>query len=258
MSGKVVVITGASSGIGAATAKRLTADGHSLVLAARRADKLAAVAAECGGQAVTVTTDVCKRGDVARLRDQAIAAFGQVDVWLNNAGRGINREVTELSDEDFDEMMLVNTKSALYGMQAIVPHFKARGTGHVINVSSMLTRLPTASFRAAYSAAKSALNALTAALRQELLATHPGIRVSLIIPGSVPGEFQAASIGGTPAVNPPGAAAPQKPEDIAEVVAEVIRHPVPEAYTRPEFEDVIRKYYEDVAAFELARVPKSS
>jgi NADP-dependent 3-hydroxy acid dehydrogenase YdfG len=257
MTKKVVVITGASSGIGAATAKRLAADGHSLVLAARRHDKLSAVAAECGG-AVTVATDVSRRADVEQLRDQAIAAFGHVDVWLNNAGRGITRDVLDLTDQDFDEMMLVNTKSALYGMQAIVPHFKARGTGHVINVSSMLTRVPTAPFRSAYSAAKAALNMLTASLRQDLLASHPGIHVSLIIPGSVPGEFQRASIGGMPATNPPGAAAPQTPQEIAEVVAGVIAHPTPEAYTSPEFERVIREYLDDITTFERGRFVASS
>ena len=256
MKGKVVVITGASSGIGAATARRLAADGHALVIAARREDKLLEVAADCG--AVAVPADVSRRADLESLRDRALAAFGHVDVWLNNAGRGINRHVLELSDEDFDEMMLVNTKSALYGMQAIVPHFKSRGRGHLINISSMLTRLPTAPFRSAYSAAKAALNMLTASLRQDLLASHPDIHVSLIIPGSVPGEFQQASIGGTPAVNPPGAAAPQTPQQIAEVIARVINAPVPEAYTSPEFEVVIRRYYDDITAFERSRFASTS
>src|SRR5207253_7826900 len=135
----------------------------------------------------------------------------------------------ELTDEELDEMMLVNTKSALYGMQSIVPHFKSRGQGHVINVSSMLTRVPTAPFRSAYSAAKAALNMLTASLRMDMLAEHPHIHVSLILPGSVPGEFQKKSLGGTPAVNPPGGAPPQTPEDVAEVIAQVIDNPVAEA-----------------------------
>jgi short-subunit dehydrogenase len=147
-------------------------------------------------------------------------------------------------------MMLVNVKSALYGMQAIVPHFTSRGEGHIVNVSSMLTRVPTATFRSAYSAAKAALNMLTASLRMDLQASFDRIHVSLILPGSVPGEFQKNALGGTPSVNPPGGAPPQKPEDVAEVIARVIDHPVPEAYTSPAFSDFARRYYEDVAAFE--------
>ncbi len=154
--------------------------------------------------------------------------------------------------------MLVNTKSAIYGMQAIVPHFRARGEGHVINVSSMLTRVPTAPFRSAYSAAKAALNMLTTSLRMEMLAENPRIHVSLIIPGSVPGEFQTNSIGGTPAINPPGAAPPQTPEDVADVIASVIDNPVAEAYTSPLFQDAARRYFENIAEFERSRTPASS
>jgi short-subunit dehydrogenase len=232
----------------------MAAAGHTVVLAARRADKLKAVAEGCGGSTLAILADVTKRADVETLRDKAIAAFGHVDVWVNNAGRGINRSVLDLTDLEFDEMMLVNTKSALYGMQAIVPHFMSRGAGHVINVSSMLTRVPTAGFRSAYSAAKAALNMLTASLRQDLLASYPGVHVSLVIPGSVPGEFQNSSIGGTPAFNPPGAAPPQTPVEVAAVIVALIGNPVAEVYTSPLFEGVACTYYEDVDAFERARV----
>src|SRR5205823_11482986 len=97
--------------------------------------------------------DVTRREDVKRLRDEALAAFGSVDVWVNNAGRGINASVLELTDEQFDQMMAVNVKSALYGMQAIVPHFQERGRGHLINVSSFLSRVPIASYWSAYNVA---------------------------------------------------------------------------------------------------------
>src|SRR5881394_783258 len=120
---KSIVITGASAGIGAAMARRLGRDGNNLVLAARRARELAVVAGESGTNARTVVADVTRREDVERLRDQAFDAFGSVDVWINNAGRGITRSVLELTDDDFDEMMRVDVKSALYGMQAIVPYF---------------------------------------------------------------------------------------------------------------------------------------
>jgi len=93
----------------------------------------------------------------ARAR-AALAKFGHIDVWVNNAGRGISRLVSELTDEDIDEMMLVNVKSALYGMQAVLAHFGERGSGRIINVSSMLGRVPFAPIRSAYPASKHALN----------------------------------------------------------------------------------------------------
>src|SRR6185503_18759951 len=102
---KTIVITGASSGIGAAIARRLGRDGNHLALAARRAEALQAVAAECGPNALAVVADVTRRQDVERLRDEALRAFGAVDVWINNAGRGITRSVLDLTDADVDEMM---------------------------------------------------------------------------------------------------------------------------------------------------------
>src|SRR5439155_20685387 len=141
-------------------------------------------------------TDVTRRADVERLRDRALASFGHVDVWINNAGRGIRKNVLELTDEDVDAIMAVNVKSALYGMQAIVPHFIQRGRGHLINVSSFLSRVPLATFRSAYKAAKAALNALTANLRMDLAAAHPNIRVSLVMPGMVTTEFDRNALGG--------------------------------------------------------------
>ena len=140
MESKVIVITGASSGIGAALARQRAGAGDTLVLAARRPDKLAAVAAACGSRTLAVPADVTVRADVERLRDAALDAVGRVDVWVNNAGRGINRGVLELTDDELDAMFLVNTKAPLYGMQAILPHFKLRGEGHLINVSTVLTR----------------------------------------------------------------------------------------------------------------------
>lgn len=249
---KVVVITGASGGIGAALARRLGADGHALVLAARRADALEAVAREASADAVAVPADVTRRADVERIRDEALRAFGRVDAWVNNAGRGISRPVLELTDDDVDEMMSVNVKSALYGMQAIVPHFVERGSGHLINVSSFLGRVPMASLRSVYSAAKAALNSLTANLRMDLRQTAPGVRVSLVMPGLVSTEFATNARGGVRGPTAPASAAMgvQTPEEVADAIAGLIAEPRAELYTNPASAGIARRYYEDVEAFE--------
>jgi NADP-dependent 3-hydroxy acid dehydrogenase YdfG len=142
MKDKVIVITGASAGIGAAVARQAGAAGARVVLAARRREALEEVARASGEGALTVVTDVTVRSEVEALARAAIERFGHVDVWINNAGRGISRLPSELTDEDIDVMMRDNVKSALYGMQAILPHFKGRGAGQIINVSSMLGRVP--------------------------------------------------------------------------------------------------------------------
>jgi short-subunit dehydrogenase len=247
---KHIVITGASGGIGAALALRLSADGHRVALAARRETELRNVATRAGGNAIAVPADVTRRGDVERLRDTAITKFGSIDVWINNAGRGITRMAIDLTDDDFDEMMAVNVKSALYGMQAIVPHFIARGSGHVINVSSMLSRVPFATYRSGYNAAKAALNALTANMRVDLAAQHPGISVSLVIPGLVTTEFAVHAVGGSPPLPPAVMRDAQAPEQVADKIVALIEHPVAEIYTNPAHHDRAVRYFQDVGAFE--------
>ncbi len=138
MSDKVTVITGASSGIGAALAIQLGRKGHELVLAARREAELNQVASKTGARTLVVNTDVTRKVEVERLRDLALKEYGHVDVWVNNAGMGITKPVMNLTDKDMDEIFAVVLKSVVYGMQAIVPHFKNRGQGHLINVSSFL------------------------------------------------------------------------------------------------------------------------
>jgi NAD(P)-dependent dehydrogenase (short-subunit alcohol dehydrogenase family) len=226
---KTIVITGASEGIGAALAVQLGAAGARLVLVARRADALAEVVARSGPHALGVAADVTRRTEVERVRDAAIARFGGIDVWVNNVGRGITRMVSELTDDDVDTMMLVNVKSAIYGIQAVLPHMKARGEGQIVNVSSMLGRVPFAPQRSAYSAAKHALNALTACLRAEIAATHPAIRVTLVSPGAVATGFGANALhGGVDSRTLPGA---QSAEEVAAVIAEVIASPQDDVYT---------------------------
>ena len=247
---KTIVITGASSGIGAAMARRLGRDGHQLALAARREEPLRAVAAESGHGAIAVVADVTRRGDVERLRDEALRAFGSVDVWINNAGRGISRSVLDLTDADVDEMMAVNVKSALYGMQAIVPYFVERGRGHLINISSFLARVPIAAHRSAYNAAKAALNALTMNLRADVAAK--GVEVSIVMPGLVATDF-ARNVVGTPSAAPPqwtpsAAMTPQTADEVADAVAELIEHPRAEIYTNPASAEMARRWFEGLGA----------
>ncbi|NCW44042.1 MAG: SDR family NAD(P)-dependent oxidoreductase [Gemmatimonadaceae bacterium] len=226
----VVVITGASSGIGAALASRL-APTHHLVLVARRADALQALAASLGrADVVTVAADVTVRSEVEDVVETALARFSRLDVWVNNVGRGITRPPSQLTDADLDDMMTVNVKSALYGMQAVLPHFRLVGRGHVINVSSMLGRVPMATFRSAYSGAKHFLNALTANMRTEVQETHPDIQFSLVSPGVVRTAFGANALHG----GPDSRALPnsQSADEVADVIAQLIADRRPDVYTR--------------------------
>jgi short-subunit dehydrogenase len=254
MANKTIVITGASAGIGAGIAARLGADGHCLVLAARRRPELERVARDAmdrgSPRAITVATDVTKRADVERLHDAAVEAFGGYDVWINNAGRGITRSVLDLSDDDIDDMIALNLKSALYGMQVAVAHFIDRGHGQVINISSFLGRVPLAPHRSAYNAAKAGLAALTANLRIDLRARYPDIHVSLIMPGMVATEFGRNAIGSPPDTPIYSGPHVQSVEAVADVVAQTIDHPVAEVYTNPASADMVRRYFADVEGFE--------
>lgn len=248
--GKVIVITGASSGIGAALARQLGADSWRMALAARREDRLREVAAPFGDNALVVPTDVRRRADIESLRDRALEKFGQIDVWVSNAGRGIGKKVMELPEEDFDEMVAVNLKSYYYAMQAIIPVFQKQGRGHLINVSSTLGRIPFATYRSIYSACKSALNTLTAQLRMDLRRESPGIEVSLVMPSIVSTEFFDAALGGTPQSPGRPGVEPQTADEVAGAIARLIEHPVPELYTNPGTQETVARYYQDVAAFE--------
>jgi len=243
MRDKVVVITGASAGIGAALAERLGRDGARVVLVARRQSELDAVAARAG-DAIGIAADLTRREEAARVVREAVARFGHIDVWVNNVGRGISRPPSELTDDDIDQMMLVNVKSALYGMQEVLPHFKSRNAGQIINISSMLGRVPSFIPRAAYSASKHFLNSLTANFRTEVQATHPGIQISLVSPGVVATDFGLNAIhGGVDSRAIPGG---QSAEEVADVIASVIETRQADVYTRPGAREMIAKYYADL------------
>ncbi|HVZ38845.1 MAG TPA: SDR family oxidoreductase [Candidatus Kapabacteria bacterium] len=241
----VVVITGASSGIGAALAELLASAGASLALVARRADALGEVAGRCGEKALAIPADVSRRDEVQRVVAVALERFGRIDVWVNNVGQGISRLPSQLTDEDIDQVMQVNVKSALYGMQEVLPHFQERGKGHVINISSMLGRMPFAVIRSAYCGAKHFLNALTATFRAEVQETHPGIQFSLVSPGVVRTDFGLNAMhGGPDSRSFPDA---QNAEDVAEVIAGVIGSRKPDVYTRAGAHDRVVSYYDTLA-----------
>lgn len=244
MQDKVVVVTGASSGIGAALAELLNSQGCSVVLVARREGPLQQIAARCGPRALGIVADMTKRADARRVVEEALARFGHIDVWVNNVGQGITRPPSQLTDEDIDEMMRVNVKSALYGMQEVLPHFQSRNAGHVINVSSMLGRIPFALFRSAYNGAKHYLNALTANFRTEIQQTHPGIQFSLVSPGVVATEFGLnARHGGPDSRTLPDS---QSAEQVAKVIVDVISSRKPDVYTRGGSRDRVTGYYSTI------------
>lgn len=243
---KVVVITGASGGIGAALAELLALRGASLVLVARREEALRAVATRCDARAHPVVADITLRDDVHRVVAEALARFGRIDVWVNNVGQGITCPPSQLTDEDIDAVMRANVKSALYGMQEVLPHFTSRGEGHVINVSSMLGRVPFAVNRAAYNGAKHFLNALTANFRAEVQQAHPGIQFSLVSPGVVRTDFGVNALhGGPDSRQLPDS---QSAEEVAEVITDVIVSRRPDAYTRPGAHERVAAYYTSLGA----------
>ncbi|HEX3344490.1 MAG TPA: SDR family oxidoreductase, partial [Polyangiaceae bacterium] len=238
---------GASAGIGASLAREVGKRGGKVVLAARRADKLEEVARSAGEGHLAVTADVTKRDDVARLASSAIERFGHVDAWVNNAGRGITRGILELTDDDVDAMVRDNVKSVLYGMQAIVPHFKARKEGHLVNVSSLLGRIPFAPFRAAYEAAKAAMGSLTETMGAELAKETPEVCVTCFYPGVVATEFGLNALGGGPDSRAlPGG---QTPEEVATLLADVLeQRRGGDVYSRPEFLERVLGYLRGRAA----------
>jgi NADP-dependent 3-hydroxy acid dehydrogenase YdfG len=187
--GKVVVITGASSGLGEATARLLSGEGARVVLGARRADRIQALADELtdrGGKALAVATDVTRRDQVQRLVGAAVQAYGRIDVMLNNAGLMPQSPLERLKVDEWDRMIDVNIKGVLYGIAAALPHMQRQKAGHIINVSSVAGHKVGPGF-AVYAATKHAVRALSEGLRQEVKPYN--IRTTVISPGAVATEL---------------------------------------------------------------------
>ena len=185
--GKVVVITGASSGLGEAAVRRLVEEGAKVVLGARRVDKLRALAKELSlGENAVVLTDVAKRDEVKRLVDHAVKTHGQIDVIVNNAGLMPNSLLERLHVDEWDRMIDVNIKGVLYGIAAVLPHMIAQKSGHIINVSSVAGH-KVGPGGAVYAATKHAVRVISEGLRQEVKPYN--IRTTVISPGAVTTEL---------------------------------------------------------------------
>ncbi|UIJ71857.1 SDR family oxidoreductase [Aurantimonas sp. HBX-1] len=230
---KTILITGASSGIGAAIALELGKTGARLALGARRTDRLEQLAEEIGGEVLVRRLDVTDRADVAAFADAARERFGRIDVIVNNAGVMPLSPMASLKVDEWDRMVDVNIKGVLYGIAAVLPEMTARGSGHVINIASIgaLRVVPTA---AVYCATKYAVRALSEGLRQE----NDRIRVTCVHPGVVESELADT-------ITDPAAAEAMKsyraialkPEAIARAVRYAIEQPddvdVSEIVVRP-------------------------
>ena len=187
--GKVVVITGASSGLGEATAQLLSGQGATVVLGARRAERLRSLADELtrtGGKALAVATDVTDRDQVQRLVDEAVRTYGRIDVMINNAGLMPQAPLERFQIDEWDRMIDVNIKGVLYGIAAALPHMQRQKSGHFVNVSSVAGHKVGPGF-AVYAATKFAVRALSEGLRQEVKPYN--IRTTVLSPGAVATEL---------------------------------------------------------------------
>jgi NADP-dependent 3-hydroxy acid dehydrogenase YdfG len=217
--GAVVVVTGASSGIGAATSRLAAARGARVVLAARRRDRIESLAAELP-DAVAVPTDVTDADQVQSMVEAAVEQYGRVDVLVNNAGQGLHVPVEQIALDDLRAVFELNVVAALAAIQAVVPVMRRQGGGSIVNVSSGTT-LFTPAGTGGYAATKAALNVLSAVARAEL--ADDGIVVSTIYPFITATEFhQVLRAGGGPAGGRRPGIEPQSADFVAEKILELV------------------------------------
>ena len=229
--GKVVVITGASSGLGESTARHLAARGARVVLGARRKERLEAIVAEiraAGGEAESLAGDVTKRADVAALVQKAVDSYGRVDVMVNNAGLMAVAPMSALMVDEWDRMIDINVKGVLYGVAAALPVFQKQGRGHFINLASV-AGLKVFGNASVYSGTKFAVRAITEGLRSELGGT---IRNTLISPGAVDSELKHGS------TDPQSAAGVKDFYQQLEIPAESVARAIAYAIEQPDDVDI--------------------
>ena len=223
----VVVITGASSGIGRATALRFAAKGARLVLAARGAESLEDVAGACrkrGAKAIAVPTDVTDVGGMEELAARAVHEFGRLDVWVNNAAVGAFGLLTEIPPRDFQRVLDINILGYVNGARAALPRLRAQGTGVLINVASIVAEIPLP-YSAAYSISKAAVRSLSISLRSELARERvDGVKVCTVLPATIDTSFYqnaANYTGRRPKAMPPVYTA----ERVAKAIVGLVDHP---------------------------------
>lgn len=217
LTGRTVIVTGASSGIGAATARLLHAAGAYPVLAARRADRLAALSEELGG-ALAVPTDVTDGTQVRALAAAALDRHGRIDGLVNNAGAAIQGSIADLDVAEYRRILDLNVAALVDVTQAVLPAMRERGFGRIVNVSSGTTRR-IATGVGAYAATKSAVNMISSVLREELAAD--GIAVSLLLPSVTATEFGNGMF--KDGVPPRPGMVVHRPEYVAGVVLRLLR-----------------------------------
>jgi short-subunit dehydrogenase len=228
--GRVAIVTGASAGIGAATAQALAARGAKLVLAARRADRLEQLASELAAahavETLAVPTDMSARREIEALVERTQERFGRIDILINNAGLGLQGDVAELPERELRYLFAVNVHGPQFALQAAVPHMRRQGGGAVVNITSILAKAPLPSLgitggSAGYAASKAALHALSLAARMEL--ADAGIRVITVLPGVTASEFNEqfllSAAGERPAPRPSGSLmGVTPPEKVAQAI----------------------------------------
>jgi NADP-dependent 3-hydroxy acid dehydrogenase YdfG len=241
---KVVVITGASSGLGESTARHLASLGATVVLGARRKDRLDVIVREiqaAGGKALSVTADVTKRAEVEGLVQTAVDAYGRIDVLINNAGIMPIAPLALLKVDEWDRMIDINIKGVLYGVAAALPHMLKQTSGHFINIASVFGIKVFAPGGTVYCATKAAVRALTEGLRME---THADkIRCTIISPGAVDSELKESTsdAASSKLVNELYEAVAIPAESVARAVAYAIEQPaevdINEIVIRPTAQD---------------------
>jgi short-subunit dehydrogenase len=228
---KVIVITGASAGIGKATALAAGKSGAHVVLAARRIERLIEIAERieaAGGKALTLTVDVSNEMQVRNMIDSAVERFGRIDVLINNAGAGLQATVEETTPEQMERLWRVNYMGTFYGIRSVLPVMKNQGNGQIITIASMSGKRG-AKLKSAYCATKFAQIGLVESLRMELMGTN--IKCTLIFPGATESEFLEAM------ENPGGREKKfygtiQKAEQVADAILNSIGDSKPEIITQ--------------------------
>lgn len=243
IAGRTAIITGASSGIGRATAIELANKGANVVLASRSRDKLEALADDIGGnhQALVVPADVTERLSVEALVRRAVEEYDSVDILVNNAGMGLYAPITGGSLENMHKLFNVNYFGAIHCMQAVVPYMLSQGRGHIVNVSSVAGKV-SPPYMGTYAATKHALVAASDALRAELSGT--GVNVTTIYPGLTQTSFTEAMLQEVEAPSIPPVVRWVDSETVARRIAQAIRWNLRDVYVSPE----------DVAAVGLSTI----